>query len=88
MFCCKVVLFSNCSNLMFFCQNIRIYHECEGGIEKKMSRGSCTNWHHKVCSEMTNCDPEGRKFSFSCSPLNTTFLLQNKLREVPEYADM
>ena len=62
-------------------KNIRIYHECEGGIEKSVPR--ITDWHHKACRVMTNGDPEGRIFypiltriidSFSCSPLNTTFL--------------
>ena len=56
--------------------NIRIYHECEGRIEKSVPR--ITVWHHV----MTNGDPEDRFFyptltqimdSFSCSPLDTTF---------------
>ena len=30
---------------------IRIYHECDGGIEKSVLR--ITNWHHKACRVMT-----------------------------------
>ena len=55
---------------------IRIYHECEGRIEKSVPRIAV--WHHKACRVMINGDPEGRTFlsyltpimdSFSCSPL-------------------
>ena len=35
---------------------IRIYHECEGRIEKTVPRISV--WHHKACLVMTNSDPE------------------------------
>ena len=38
------------------CQNIRIYHECEGGMEKSVLR--ITDWHHEACRVMKNCDPE------------------------------
>ena len=38
--------------------DIRIYHECEGGIEKSVLR--ITVWHHEACQVMTNSDPEGR----------------------------
>ena len=37
--------------------NIRIYHECEGRIEKSVPW--ITVWHHKACQVMTNGDPEG-----------------------------
>ena len=37
--------------------NIRIYHECEDGIEKSVSR--LTDLHHEACRVMTNGDPEG-----------------------------
>ena len=56
--------------------NIRIYHECEGRIEKSVLR--ITVLHHGACRVMTNGDPEGRIFYptltlkmdyFSCSPL-------------------
>ena len=40
--------------------NIRIYHECEGRIEKSVPR--ITFWHLEACRLMTNGDPEGRNF--------------------------
>ena len=61
---------------------IRIYHECEGRIEKSVPR--ITDWHHEACRVMTNGDLEGQIFLsdpntnygfFSCSPLNTSFYL-------------
>ena len=70
--------------------NIRIYHECEGMIEKSVRRIAV--WHHEACRVMTNGDPEGRIFlsyptrimdSFSCLPL---FLFKKKIPEVLEYA--
>ena len=39
---------------------IRIYHECEGGIEKSIPR--ITVRHHEACREMTNSDLEGLIF--------------------------
>ena len=39
---------------------IRIYHECEGKIEKSVLRIAV--WHHEACRVMTNGDPEGRIF--------------------------
>ena len=63
--------------------SIRIYHECEGRIEKSVLR--IAFWHHEACRVMTNGDPEGRIFLsyphknngfFSCSLL---FLLINWL---------
>ena len=39
---------------------IRIYHECEGRIEKSVPRIAV--WHHKACRLMTNGDPEGQIF--------------------------
>ena len=57
-------------------RNIRIYHECEGRIEKSVPRIAV--WHHEACRVMTNGDSKGRNFpsyphtnnhSFSCSPL-------------------
>ena len=41
-------------------ENIRIYHECEGRIEKSVVRN--TVWHHEVCRVMTNGDQEGQIF--------------------------
>ena len=34
--------------------NIRIFHECKGGIKKSVPW--ITNWHHKACRVMTNGD--------------------------------
>ena len=40
--------------------HIRIYHECEGRIEKSVTRIAV--WHHEACRVMTNGGPEGRIF--------------------------
>ena len=57
-------------------KSIRIYHECEGRIEKSVPRIAV--WHHQACRVMTNHGPEGQIFLFyphtnngfySCSPL-------------------
>ena len=40
--------------------HIRIYHECEGRIEKSVKRIAV--WHHEACQVMTNGDPEGHIF--------------------------
>ena len=39
---------------------IRIYHECEGRIEKSVSRIAV--WYHEACRVMTNGNPEGQIF--------------------------
>ena len=58
-------------------QITRIYHGCEGRIEKSVPR--ITVWHYEACRVMTNCDPEGQisltriMDSSSCSPKYTTF---------------
>ena len=39
---------------------IRLYHECEGRIEKSVPRIAV--WHHEVCRVRTNGDPKGRIF--------------------------
>ena len=39
---------------------IRIYHECEGRIEKPVRR--ITVWNHEACRVMTNGDPEEQIF--------------------------
>ena len=41
-------------------KHIRILHECEGGIEKSVTR--ITDWHHEACRVMTKGDHEGRIF--------------------------
>ena len=40
--------------------NIKIYHECEGRIEKSVPRIAV--WHHETSPVMTNGDSEGRIF--------------------------
>ena len=64
--------------------NIRIHHECEGGIEKSPR---FTDWHHEACRGMANRDHEGRIFIshshtnngfFSCSPLNNLYFTLEK----------
>ena len=64
------------------CKIIRIYYECEGGIEKSILR--IKDWHHGACRVMTNTDLEWRTFLshphtnngfFFCSPLNTSFYI-------------
>ena len=47
-----------CDNRLI--HNIRIYHECEGRIEKAVPR--IANWHHEACRVLTNGDPEGHVF--------------------------
>ena len=51
--------------------NIRIYHGCEGKIEKAVPRIAV--WHHEACRVMTNGDPEGRIF-LSYPDTNNGFL--------------
>ena len=46
-------------------KGIRIYHECEGVIEKSVPR--ITDWHHEACRVMTNGDREGRIFPIPSS---------------------
>ena len=41
-------------------ESIRIYHECEGRIDKCVPR--ITVWHHKACQVMPNVDCKGRLF--------------------------
>ena len=40
--------------------SIRIYHKCEGGIEKSVPRIAI--WYHEACRVMTNRDSEGQIF--------------------------
>ena len=51
---------SICPAPTFDVGTIRIYHECEGRIEKSVQEISL--WHHEACLVMTNCDPEGQIF--------------------------
>ena len=52
---------------------IRIYRECEGGIEKSVSR--ITDWHHKACGAMANGNREGRIFLSHAHTNNELFFL-------------
>ena len=52
---------------------LRIYHECEGGIEKSVPR--FTDWHHEACRVNTNGDPEGQIFLSYPRANNDFFLL-------------
>ena len=70
---------------------MRIYHECEGRIEKSIPRIAV--WHQEACWVMTNGDPEGQIFlsyphtnNWFFFLLTIVFLVKNKLLEVPEYA--
>ena len=72
--------------LYLLSKNIRIYHDCGGGIEKSDLR--ITVWHHKACGVITNSDFKGQIFfypilteimdSIFCSPLNNAFSYLNK----------
>ena len=52
---------------------IRIYHECEGRIEKYVLR--ITVWHHEACRVIINGDPEGRIFQSYPHTKNGFFFL-------------
>ena len=79
-------------------QTIRIYHECEGGIEKPVPR--ITNWHHEACTVMTIGDREERIFLSHPHKNNGFFFLltvkylilywkdMKRLPENPEFAEM
>ena len=54
-------------------QNFRIYHECEGRIEKFVPRIAI--WHHEACRVMTNGDSEGQIFLSFPHTNNGFFLL-------------
>ena len=77
----------------------RIYHECEGRIEKSVPRIAV--WHHEASRMMTNGDSEGGIFLSDHHTNNGLFFLLTtvylfiyylfifkKLPEVPEYAKM
>ena len=83
--------FMKCIFCNMLLQHIRIYHECEGGIEKSVPR--ITDWHHEACRVMTNGDPKEQIF-LSYPHMNNgffflltnVFLFKNNLPEVPEYS--
>ena len=56
----RVKLFIDIVLIYIVVNNIRIYHECEGRIEKSDPR--ITVWRHEACRVMTNGDLEGRIF--------------------------
>ena len=45
--------------------NIRTYHECEGGIEKSVSMITRDGFFYPILTQIM--------YSFSCSPLKTVF---------------
>ena len=62
-------------------QTIRIYHECEGRIEKSIPRIAV--WHHEAWRVMTNGDPEGRIFlSYPHTSNGFFFLLTTVFRKM------
>ena len=78
---------------MLGCGNTRIYHECEGRIEKSVLR--ITDLHHEACRVMTKGDPQGQIFLsyphtnngfFFLLTIVFNYLFEIKLPEVPEYA--
>ena len=46
-------------------KHIRIHHDCEGWIEKPVTR--ITFWHHEAYRTMTTGDPEGQNFAIPSS---------------------
>ena len=61
------------SSTIIIGKSIRIYYECESGIEKSILR--ITDWHHEACRVMTNVDPEGRIFLYLPQTNNGFFFL-------------
>ena len=60
---------------------IRIYHECEGVIDKSVSM--ITYWHHEACRVMTNGAREGKNFlSLPHTNNRLFFLLLTKYRTI------
>ena len=73
--CCRLVaLFAGGLSKEIFLVRIkiiRIYHECEGRIEKSVPRIAV--WHQEICRVMTNSNLEGRIF-LSCPHTNNGFI--------------
>ena len=65
------------------CNTIRIYHECEGGIEKSVQRISI--WLNGACRLMTNGDREGRIF---LSHHHMLMLFLNKFLKKVDFANI
>ena len=90
---------SNPTFFAMFVETIRIYHECEGRIEKNPSRGSpfgitrLAEWWQTVIPRDGFFYPTLTRITvfFSCSQLFlliNLFIISNKLPEVPENANM
>ena len=58
---------------MYHTENIKIHHECEGGIRKSVLK--ITFLHHKACQVMTNGDQEGQIFLSHPHTTNGFFFL-------------
>ena len=58
---------------------IRIYHECEGGIEKSVPR--ITDWHHEACRVMTIDDHKGWIFLSHPHTNNGFFLFSHHIEQ-------
>ena len=72
----KIYSFEVMQNDNLMLGNIRIYHECEGSIEKFVPR--ITVWHHKACRVMTKGDTEGHIFlSYPHKIMDTTVFCFN-----------
>ena len=56
-----------------WCEIIRIYHECEAGIEKSVQR--ITIWHHEASRVMKNGDREGWIYLSHAHTTNGFFFL-------------
>ena len=63
---------------------IRMYHQCEGRIEKSIPR--ITVWHHEACRVMTNGDPEGWIFLSYPHTNNGFFFLLTSFFYILKYA--
>ena len=51
---CLVLGYRHLNTFKVCISYIRIYHDCEGRIEKSVSRIAV--WHHEACQVMTNGD--------------------------------
>ena len=80
---------------MVVCSHIRIHHDCEGGIEKCVSR--ITDWQHEACRVMKNSNCEVWIFLSHPYTNNVFFLMlttfyigkiRKRLPENPDYAEM
>ena len=68
-------------DMVLLCLIIRIYHECEGKIEKAVQRVAV--WHYETCQVMTNGGPEGRIFRSLPHTNNGFFFLLTTVSYAP-----